>query len=495
MLEHFCECYSDLSGPIPCPVLGSITPLFIPNSRIRPIRLIGLCASLITFLYPPVPRIQFDPSTAKSQFVESLRWLPYENIHFYMGIDGLSLFFVILTTFLIPICISVGWSGMRSYGKEYITAFLIREFLMIAVSCMLDLLLFYVLPESVPIPMFIIIGVWGSRQRKIKAAYQFFLYTSLGSVFMLLAIPLILLQTGTTDSHILLTTEFSERRQILLWIAFFASFAVKVPMVPVHIWLPEAHVEAPTAGSVILAGIPSKLGTHGFLRFSIPMFPEATLRSTPFIYTPSAIAIIYTPSTTSRQIDLKKIIAYSPVAHMNLVTIGMSSPNIQGIGGSILPMSSHGLVPPALFLCVGVLYDRHKTRLARYYSGSVSTMPNLPTISFSSTLANMSSPGTSSFIGEFLISVGAFQRNSLVATLAALGMILGAAYSLWLYNRAVSGNLKPDFLHKFSDPNGREVSIFLPFLVGLVWMGVHPKMFPDCMHTSVSNLVQHGKLN
>nr|WEI34515.1 NADH dehydrogenase subunit 4 [Saururus chinensis] len=493
MLEHFCECYSDLSGLIPCPVLGSITPLFIPNSRIRPIRLIGLCASLITFLYPPVPRIQFDPSTAKSQFVESLRWLPYENINLYMGIDGISLFFVILTTFLIPICISVGWSGMRSFGKEYITAFLIREFLMIAVSCMLDPLLFYVLPESVPIPMFIIIGVWGSRQRKIKAAYQFFLYTLLGSVFMLLAILLILLQTGTTDLQISLTTEFSERRQIFLWIASFASFSVKVPMVPVHIWLPEAHVEAPTAGSVILAGIPSKLGTHGFLRFSIPMFPEATLCSTPFIYTPSAIAIIYTSSTTSRQIDLKKIIAHSPVAHMNLVTMGISSPNIQGIGGSIPPMSSHGPVPSALFLCVGVLYDRHKTRLVRYYGGSVSTMPNLPTISFSFTLANMSLPGTSSFIGEFPISVGAFQRNSLVATLAALGMILGAAYSLWLYNRAVSGNLKPDFLHKFSDPNGREVSIFLPFLVGVVRMGVHPKVFPDCMHTSVSNLVQHGK--
>ncbi|KAG2481152.1 hypothetical protein GQ55_9G269600 [Panicum hallii var. hallii] len=470
--EHFSECYFDLSGPILCPVLGSITPLFIPNSSIRLIRLIGLCVSLITFLYPPVPRIQFDPSTANSQFVESLRWLPYENIHLYMGIDGLSLFFVILTTFLIPICISVGWSGMRSFGKEYITAFLIREFLMIAVSCMLDPLLFYVLSESVPIPMFskgpreafgkrgslvrkhsisgrttephIFFwweGVWGSRQRKIKAAYQFFLYTLLGSVFMLLAILLILLQTGTTDLQILLTTEFSERRQILLWIAFFASFAVKVPMVPVHIWLPEAHVEAPTAGSVILAGILLKLGTYGFLRFSIPMFPEATLCFTPFIYTLSAIAIIYTSLTTLRQIDLKKIIAYSSVAHMNLVTI-------------------------ALFLCVGVLYDRHKTRLVRYYGGLVSTMPNFSTIFFFFTLANMSLPGTSSFIGEFLILVGAFQRNSLVATLAALGMILGAAYSLWLYNRVVSGNLKPDFLYKFSDLNGREVSIFLPFLVG-----------------------------
>ncbi|CAO2812545.1 unnamed protein product [Amaranthus hypochondriacus] len=495
MLEHFCECYSNLSGLILCPVLGSITLLFIPNSRIRSIRLIGLCASLITFLYSPVLRIQFDPSTAKSQFVESLRWLPYENINFYLGIDGISLFFVILTTFLIPICILVGWSGMRSYGKEYITASLIREFLMIAVFCMLDLLLFYVLSESVPIPMFIIIGVWGSRQRKIKAAYQFFLYTLLGSVFMLLAILLILLQTGTTDLQILLTTEFSERRQIFLWIAFFASFAVKVPMVPVHIWLPEAHVEAPTAGSVILAGILLKLGTYGFLRFSIPMFPEATLCFTPFIYTLSAIAIIYTSLTTLRQIDLKKIIAYSSVAHMNFVTIGMFSLNIQGIGGSILPMLSHGLVSSALFLCVGVLYDRHKTRLVRYYGGLVSTMPNFSTIFFFFTLANMSLPGTSSFIGEFLILVGAFQRNSLVATLAALGMILGAAYSLWLYNRVVSGNLKPDFLHKFSDPNGREVFIFIPFLVGVVWMGVHPKVFPDRMHTSISNLVQHGKFH
>ncbi|CAN6458931.1 unnamed protein product [Victoria cruziana] len=369
MLANCFSCYFHLSGPIPCLVLGSITPLFIPNSRTRPIRLMGLCASLITFLYPPVPWIQFDPSTAKSQFVETLRWLPYENIHFSLGIDGLSLFFMILTTFLVPICISVGWSGMRSYGKEYITTSLICEFLMFAVFCMLDPLLFYVLPESMPIPMLselsilyslgssfssagalsalpqqagwvplsslgsswrgdhrtIGFWVWGSRQRKIKAAYQFFLYTSLGSVFMLLAILLILLQIGTTDLPISLTTSFSERRQIFLWIASFASFSVKVPMVPVHIWLPEAHVEAPTAGSIILVGIPSKLGTHGFLRFSIPMFPEATFRSTPFIYTPSAIAILYTPSTTSRQIDLKKIIAHSPVAHMNLVTIGMSS--------------------------------------------------------------------------------------------------------------------------------------------------------------------------
>jgi len=427
--------------------------------------------------------------------VETIRWLPYSNINFYIGIDGISLFFVVLTTFLIPICILVGWSSIKSYKKEYMIAFLICESFMIAVFCMLDLLLFYVFFESVLIPMFIIIGVWGSRQRKIQAAYQFFLYTLLGSVFMLLAILFISFQTGTTDLQILLTTEFSERRQILLWIAFFASFSVKVPMVPVHIWLPEAHVEAPTAGSVILAGILLKLGTYGFLRFSIPMFPEATLYFTPFIYTLSVIAIIYTSLTTIRQIDLKKIIAYSSVAHMNFVTIGMFSLNIQGIEGSILLMLSHGMVSSALFLCVGVLYDRHKTRLVKYYGGLVSTMPMFSTIFLFSTLANMSLPGTSSFIGEFLILVGAFQRNSLVATLAALGMILGAAYSLWLYNRVIFGNFKPKFLQKFSDLNRREVLIFFPFIVGVIWMGVYPEVFLECMHTSVSNLVQHGKFD
>nr|AEB40013.1 NADH dehydrogenase subunit 4 [Funaria hygrometrica] len=495
MLQFLAPFYSNLSGLILCPLLGSIILFVIPDSRIRLIRSIGLCTSLITFLYSLLFWIQFDNSTAKFQFVETIRWLPYSNINFYIGIDGISLFFVVLTTFLIPICILVGWSSIKSYKKEYMIAFLICESFMIAVFCMLDLLLFYVFFESVLIPMFIIIGVWGSRQRKIQAAYQFFLYTLLGSVFMLLAILFIFFQTGTTDLQILLTTEFSERRQILLWIAFFASFSVKVPMVPVHIWLPEAHVEAPTAGSVILAGILLKLGTYGFLRFSIPMFPEATLYFTPFIYTLSVIAIIYTSLTTIRQIDLKKIIAYSSVAHMNFVTIGMFSLNIQGIEGSILLMLSHGLVSSALFLCVGVLYDRHKTRLVKYYGGLVSTMPMFSTIFLFFTSANMSLPGTSSFIGEFLILVGAFQRNSLVATLAALGMILGAAYSLWLYNRVIFGNFKPKFLQKFSDLNRREVLIFFPFIVGVIWMGVYPEVFLECMHTSVSNLVQHGKFD
>nr|WRK84383.1 Nad4 [Phylloglossum drummondii] len=495
MLQSLAPFHSNLSGLILCPLLGSIIIFAIPDSRIRLIQSIGLCTSLITFLYPLIFWVRFDNSTAKFQFVQTIRWLPDSNINFSIGIDGISPFFVVLTTFLIPICISVGWSSIKNYKKEYTIAFPIRESIMIAVFRMLDLLLSYVFPESVLIPMFIIIGIWGSRQRKIQAAYQFFLYTLLGSVFMLLAILLIFFQTGTTDVQILLTTEFSERRQILLWIAFFASFSVKVPMVPVHIWLPEAHVEAPTAGSVISAGILSKLGTHGFSRFSIPMCPVATLYFTPFIYTLSVIAIIYTSSTTIRQIDLKKNIAYSSVAHMNFGTIGMFSLNVQGIEGSISLMLSHGPVPSALFSRVGALYDRHKTRLVKYYGGLVSTMPIFSTISLFFTLANMSLPGTSSFIGEFLILVGAFQRNSLVATLAALGMILGAAYSLWLYNRVVFGNFKPNFLQKFSDSDRREVLIFLPFIVGVIWMGVYPEVFPECMHTSVSNLVQHGRFD
>jgi proton-translocating NADH-quinone oxidoreductase chain M len=487
--------FSNLSLSFLCcaPILGCFLLLLIPGSKIRTIQTLGLCTSLIVFLYSLFFWLYFDDSTSKFQFVELIHWLPYSNINFVLGLDGISLFFVILTTFLVPICILVGWYNITNYKKEYIIAFLILESFMLAVFCMLDLLLFYVFFESVLIPMFIIIGVWGSRQRKIQAAYQFFLYTLLGSLFMLLAILLIYFQTGTTDLQILLTSQFSERRQILLWLAFFASFAVKVPMVPVHIWLPEAHVEAPTAGSVILAGILLKLGTYGFLRFSIPMFPEATLYFTPFIYTLSVVAIVYTSLTTIRQIDLKKIIAYSSVAHMNFVTIGLFSLNVQGIEGSILLMLSHGLVSSALFLCVGALYDRHKTRLVKYYGGLALVAPIFSVIFLFFTLANMSLPGSSSFIGEFLILVGAFQKNTLIATLAAIGMILGAAYSLWLYNRVVFGNFKPNFINAFSDLNRREFFIFVPFVIGVLWMGIYPEVFLEPMHTSVSNLLQHGK--
>lgn len=497
MLENFNLSVGSLSlsSLILAPLLVSLLISIIPDSQIRIIRIIGCVASFLIFLYSLFFWLEFDNSTGKFQYLEIIHWLESNNINFVLGLDGISLFLVILTTFLVPICILVGWSSIKNYKKEYIIAFLVLESFMIAVFCMLDLLLFYVFFESVLIPMFIIIGVWGSRQRKIQAAYQFFLYTLLGSLFMLLAILLIFLETGTTDLQILLTTEFTERRQILLWLAFFASFAVKVPMVPVHIWLPEAHVEAPTSGSVILAGILLKLGTYGFLRFSIPLWPEATLYFTPFIFTLSVIAILYTSLTTIRQIDLKKIIAYSSVAHMNFVTIGMFSLNAQGVAGSILLMLSHGLVSSALFLCIGVLYDRYKTRLVRYYGGIVHTMPLFSLIFLFFTLANMSLPGTSSFIGEFLILVGAFQRNTLIATLAALGMVLGAAYSLWLYNRVVFGNLKPWYLSKFSDLNRREVFILIPFIVGVLWMGIYPEIFLESMHCSVSNLIQHGKFD
>ena len=480
------------------PLIGVFMLLFVASWKVDLIRKIALNTSLITFLLSLLLWIEFDNSTAHFQFVNTFSAtggksdVSFSQLQFLLGIDGLSLFFVILTTCLIPICLLVSWTSISLYVKEYCLAFLLLESLLIAVFSVLDLLLFYIFFESVLIPMFIIIGVWGSRERKIRAAYQFFLYTLFGSVLMLLAILLIYFQTGSTDLEILYTSSFSENRQILLWLAFFASFAVKVPMVPVHIWLPEAHVEAPTAGSVILAGILLKLGTYGFLRFSIALWPYATYYFTPLIYTLSVVAIIYTSLTTLRQIDLKKIIAYSSVAHMNFVTLGLFSANSQGIEGSLLLMISHGLVSPALFLWVGVLYDRHKTRLLRYYAGCGRVMPLFALLFVFFTMANISLPGTSSFIGEFLVLVGTYQNNSLIAVLAATGMILGAAYALWLCNRLLYGVVKPHFLTTFSDVTRREFFMFLPFIVTILWMGLYPEPFLDTIHCSISNLIFQG---
>jgi len=339
--------------------------------------------------------------------------------------------------------------------------------------------------------MFIIIGIFGSRERKIRAAYQFFLYTLVGSLVMLLALFFIYSETGTTDFILLQILEpLSEKRQILLWLAFFCSFAVKVPMIPVHIWLPEAHVEAPTAGSVILAGVLLKLGTYGFLRFSIPLFPFASLYFAPIIYLLSIICIIYASMTTLRQIDLKKIIAYSSVAHMGFVTLGLFSFNVQGIEGSLFLMISHGLISGALFLCVGCLYDRYKTRNVFYYGGLVQTMPLFSTLFLFFSMGNLSLPGTSSFVGEFLILLGIYQVNTFTAVCAASGMILGGAYSLWLLNRIIFTNLKPVYISSFTDLNRREFFLFVPFVVAILLLGVYPEPFFDTIHCSVLTLLQ-----
>jgi proton-translocating NADH-quinone oxidoreductase chain M len=473
------------------PVFGAILIALMPNNATRQMKETALTVSLLNFLLSLNLWIFFDNSTSKFQFVTQFNWFEFLNMQWYIGIDGISLFFIILTTFLVPVCLLISWSSITHLVKEFLVAFLFLETFMIAVFCMLDLVLFYVFFESVLIPMFLIIGIWGSRERKIRAAYQFFLYTLIGSLFMLLAILLIYFQVGTTDLQVLMTTEFSERRQFFLWLAFFFSFAVKVPMIPFHIWLPEAHVEAPTSGSVILAGILLKLGTYGFLRFSIPLFPEATVYFTPLIYTLSVLGIIYASFTTLRQIDLKKIIAYSSVAHMGFVTLGLFSLNAQGIEGAILLMLSHGFVASALFLCIGILYDRTHTRLIRYYGGLVQTMPLFSFFFFVFTLGNLSLPGTSSFVGEFLILLGVFQTNTFIATLAATGMILGGAYSIWLYNRVVFGNLKPIYLNQFADLNRREFFILLPFVVCIFWMGIYPSIFLESFHLSVANILQN----
>lgn len=471
------------------PLAGAIILLFIPAREVDTIRLSALTASLVTLFISIFIWIGFDNSALNFQYLVSFKWIPSSNIEVSMGVDGISLFFVILTTFLIPICILTSWESIKTNIKEYMFCFLLLEFILVFVFVVLDLVLFYIFFEAVLIPMFILIGVWGSRERKIYAAYMLFLYTLLGSLFMLVAILIIYFQVGSTDFNLLMTADFSPDRQTILWLAFFASFAVKIPMLPFHIWLPEAHVEAPTAGSVLLAGILLKLGGYGFLRFSLPLFPEASAYFTPLVYTMSIIAIVYTSLTTIRQTDLKRIIAYSSVAHMNFVTIGIFSNNLQGIEGSILLMLSHGIVSSALFICIGVLYDRHKTRLLKYYGGVTHVMPVYATIFLLFTMGNISLPGTSSFIGEFLVLVGAFNNSIITGVIATTGIILGAGYSLWLYNRVAFGNLRTTYIKEFSDINKREFFVFLPLIVLTLFMGIYPEVFIKALHYSVANLI------
>ena len=479
-----------LSWLILIPFIGILIILGIHKTQVNAIKLCAFITSLIAFVYSLFLFILFDNSTSKFQFLEYLEWLPSLNLHLFIGVDGISVFFILLSTFLISVCILTSWNSVVKFEKEYYICFLSMGAILIFVFSVLDVLVFYIFFESILIPMFFVIGIWGSRTRKIKAAYQLFIYTLIGSVLMLLAIFLIYFEAGTTDFQLLLNVPFSEKKQIILWLAFFASFAVKVPMVPFHIWLPEAHVEAPTAGSVILAGILLKMGTYGLVRFSLCLFPDGSVFFTPLVYLMSIIAVVYTSITTLRQIDLKKIIAYSSVAHMGFVTIGIFSLNLQGIEGSILIMLSHGFVSSALFLCIGVLYDRHHTRMIKYYTGIAQVMPLYTLFFLFFSIANLGFPGMSSFSGEFLTLVGAFSSNTLVTFIACLGMILSAAYSLWLCNRVLFGQLKVHYISNYLDMNKREVAVLSPLVMCTLWMGIYPEIFLDVMHASVSNILE-----
>eukprot|EP01116_Phalansterium_solitarium_P017656 TRINITY_DN43_c0_g6_i2.p4 TRINITY_DN43_c0_g6~~TRINITY_DN43_c0_g6_i2.p4 ORF type:complete len:524 (+),score=-115.34 TRINITY_DN43_c0_g6_i2:7024-8595(+) len=461
--------------------------LLIPRNRIVILRYVALFMSSMLFIISLILLLEFNYRCIAFQNVFELNLHIFENSCAY-GIDGISLMFIILTTFLIPICIISSWVSIGKRLKEFLLLLFLIEFLLINFFSVLDIFLFYVFFESVLIPMFIVIGLWGSRSRRIHAAYQFFLYTFFGSVFMLYGIIYIYLTVGTTDYISLLTYNFeSIRIQKALWLAFFISFAVKIPMVPVHIWLPEAHVEAPTAGSVLLAGVLLKLGAYGFLRFSIPLFPFASEYFRPLVFTMSVIAILYTSMTTLRQVDLKKVVAYTSIAHMNLVMVGLFSQTLVGVEGSIALMLSHGLVSSGLFLCVGVLYDRYGTRLLRYYGGLINLMPLFGFVFLWMSLANMGLPLTSSFIGEFAILLGAFTANSLAAFGAAFGVIFSGAYSMWLFNRIMFGPLNDAYIAYFSDLNRREFFYMFVLSFLILFFGIFPNSVLEVLHMSVSN--------
>jgi NADH-quinone oxidoreductase subunit M len=462
------------------------------NIVARNARNVALWTTIITFAVSILLWTGFDTTTADFQFVEQRPWIA-EGINYHVGIDGISMLFIILTTFLMPICVLASWKSIETRVKEFMIAFLLLETMMIGVFCALDFVVFYLFFEGGLIPMFLIIGVWGGDGR-IYASFKFFLYTLLGSVLMLLAILAMYLQVGTTDIPTLIATTFDPTLQKWLWLAFFASFAVKIPMWPVHTWLPDAHVEAPTAGSVVLAAVLLKMGGYGLLRFSIPMLPDATEYFTPLIYGLSVVAVIYTSLVALMQEDMKKLIAYSSVAHMGFVTIGLFTFTPQGIEGAIFVMLSHGIVSAALFLIVGVIYDRLHSRDIARYGGLVHRMPNYAAIFMLFTLANVGLPGTSGFVGEFLVLVGIFQVNTWVAFGAATGLVLSAAYALWLYHRVVFGTLTKDDLKEMLDLDKREMAIFAPLVVLTLFFGIYPEPVLAVLHESVSNLIQNHEI-
>jgi len=451
-------------------------------------RAVALWTSCVVFLISLFLWFGFDTTTADFQFVEKAEWMPWFGITYHVGIDGISILFVMLTTLLTPICILSSWRSITARVKEYMISFLILETFMIGMFCALDMIVFYIFFEAVLIPMFVIIGIWGGPNR-VHASFKLFLYTLLGSVLMLLAIMSMYYDAGTTDIPTLMKHTFPVTMQPWLFLAFFASFAVKVPMWPVHTWLPDAHVEAPTAGSVILAGVLLKFGGYGFLRFSLPMFTDATLMFTPMIYILSLVAVVYTSLVALVQEDMKKLIAYSSIAHMGFVTIGVFTLTVQGIEGAVYLMLSHGVVSSALFLIVGVIYDRIHSRDIEAYGGLVHRMPGYALVFMVFMLASIGLPGTGGFVGEFLVLVGVFQVNPWVAAIAALGVVLGAAYMLYLYRRIIFGQLTKESLIKITDMDRREWAVFGPLLVITIWMGIYPTSFLDFMHVSVQHLM------
>jgi NADH-quinone oxidoreductase subunit M len=480
-----------LSLLIAIPMVGAGIILLIRGEDeivARNARWVALWTSAAVFLLSLFLWGEFDSSTADFQFVERYEWMTGLDIAYHVGVDGISVLFVILTTLLTPLCILASWTTIKDRVKEYMIAFLILETMMIGMFSALDLIIFYVFFEAVLIPMFLIIGIWGGP-RRVYAAYKLFLYTLLGSVLMLVAVIAMYHDAGTTDIPTLLTHNFPATMQPWLWLAFFASFAVKVPMWPVHTWLPDAHVEAPTAGSVILAGVLLKFGGYGFLRFSLPMFPLATIDFAPLIFALSIIAVVYTSLVALAQEDMKKLIAYSSVAHMGFVTVGTFTLNVQGIEGAIYQMLSHGVVSAALFLIVGVVYDRIHSREIETYGGLVERMPVYALTFMLFMLASVGLPGTGGFVGEILVLLGIFQVNTWVAAFTALGVILGAAYMLYLYRRVIFGQLTKENLMQIADMSPREIAIFAPLAIITIWMGVYPSSFLDFMHVSVQNLI------
>ena len=480
-----------LSGLLVLPLVGAAFILTLrgdSEAARSNARWAALATTLATFILSLIAWGRFDTATGGFQLVESHAWLA-EKIRFTLGVDGFSMPLILLTTFLMPFCILASWESIGHRVKEYFVAFLVLETTMIGVFSALDLVLFYLFFEAGLIPMFLIIGIWGGK-RRIYASFKFFLYTLLGSVLMLLAIMAMYWQAGTTDIPALFAHRFPANLQTWLWLAFFASFAVKMPMWPVHTWLPDAHVEAPTAGSVILAGVLLKMGGYGFIRVSLPMFPDASIYFAPLVFALSIVAIIYTSLVALMQEDIKKLIAYSSVAHMGFVTMGLFSLNSQGIQGAMFTMISHGLISGALFLSVGVVYDRMHTREIRAYGGLVNRMPLYAVVFLILTMANVALPGTSGFVGEFLTLMGAFRANTWVAFLAATGVILSAAYALWLYRRVVYGPLDKPALKGITDLNRREIITFAPLILLIIYYGVQPGPILDAFAVPTDALMK-----